>query len=79
MITFTYDRSVDAAYIEVTERPPASDGVAGTYECDFRNWTPDGVRLVHGGVNLDFDAQGHLLGIELLAASRILPPEVFHS
>jgi uncharacterized protein YuzE len=63
----TYDRSADAAYIYL--RHHIADGdIANTHPCD-----PAG-----GGaqVFLDFDASGVLLGIELLDASRILPPEM---
>ncbi len=63
----TYDASVDAAYIYVVDRIGAG-AVHKTYPCE-----PDGVT---GSINLDFDASGHLLGIEILGAKSVLPAEV---
>ena len=48
--------------------PIADGGVARTVPVDL----PDGVS---GELFLDFDEDGHLLGIELLGASRLLRPE----
>ena len=63
----TYDERVDAAYLYLkNEIPPG--GVARTYPCD-----PVEVR---GMINLDFDADGFLLGIEVMDASKTLPPEL---
>jgi uncharacterized protein YuzE len=62
----TYDRLADAAYIYLrTERQPGQS--ARTYACD--------PKAVRGMINLDFDAEGHLLGIEVLPA-RLLPKEL---
>ena len=63
----TYDPQVDAAYIYLVDeiRP---GGVARTYLCDPRE--------VDGQINLDFDPEGRLLGIEVLDASRKLPENV---
>jgi uncharacterized protein YuzE len=44
---------------------------------------PSGGRIMHltydrnvgGMINLDFDASGRLVGVEVLDASRLLPPE----
>lgn len=60
----TYDPSVDAAYLYLVEliRP---GGVARTYTCDPRE--------VRGEINLDFDSDGRLVGIEVLSASKKLP------
>jgi uncharacterized protein YuzE len=61
-----YDRTADAAYIYMADK--ISKGrVALTYTCD--------PNVVNGMINLDFDETGVLLGIEVLTASRILPPE----
>jgi uncharacterized protein YuzE len=61
-LRITYDRSVNAAYIYLAGD---MDPVAYTYPCD-----PAEVR---GQINLDFDADGRLIGVEVLDASRKLP------
>jgi uncharacterized protein YuzE len=59
-----YDAESDAAYLQLL--PEASDAkVAQTYPCDPSE--------VGGIINLDFDADGRLVGIEVLDASRLLP------
>lgn len=59
-----YDREVDAAYIYIADS--VGDGsVARTYACDPSE--------IDGQINLDFDADGRLLGIEVLDASSFLP------
>lgn len=60
----TYDRSVNAAYVYLTE-PHVRVNSARMYPCD-----PVGV---DGMINLDFDEQGRLIGIEVLAASSNCP------
>ena len=59
----TYDPAVDAAYIYLTEISAAA--VSKTVPVDPNE--------VEGEINLDFDAEGRLLGIEVLGASRKLP------
>jgi uncharacterized protein YuzE len=60
----TYDRAVDAAYIYLMDA--IVPGTARhTYPCDPLE--------VNGQINLDFDAAGRLIGIEVLDASRLLP------
>ncbi|MFI0901078.1 DUF2283 domain-containing protein [Streptomyces sp. NPDC020983] len=59
-VKVTYDKTVDAAYVYLTE-PPALVKSARTYPCDPVD--------VDGMINLDFDEQGRLFGIEVLAAS----------
>jgi uncharacterized protein YuzE len=66
----SYDSSVDAAYIQIAEEIGAG-GVAMTYPCDPLE--------VRGEINLDFDAEGRLIGIEVLDASKKLPPELLRS
>jgi len=61
-----YDRSVDAAYIYLTDIKPG--GAKKTYLCDPRK---------AGEINLDFDGNGRLLGIEILDASKKLPEGFF--
>jgi uncharacterized protein YuzE len=58
-----YDPQIDAAYIYL--RPAgASSEVAKTVPVDPRE--------IEGEINLDFDRDGHLVGIEIQAASRFL-------
>ncbi|AJW77892.1 DUF2283 domain-containing protein [Clavibacter michiganensis] len=64
----TYDAAADAAYIELTG-PIAAGGVASQIHSLI---TPGG----RGEVALDFDADGRLLGIEVLHASAVLPAAV---
>lgn len=62
----TYDPTADAAYVYLVEIP--AGGVAQTVPLDPRE--------VDGQINLDIDADGRLLGIEVLDASRLLPSAV---
>jgi uncharacterized protein YuzE len=66
----TYDPAVDAAYIYFVDEI-GSGGVARTYPCDPIE--------VNGEINLDFDPDWHLLGIEVLDASKRLPVELLRS
>ncbi|WP_419775745.1 DUF2283 domain-containing protein [Microbacterium oxydans] len=59
-----YDPEVDAAYLTVGREVQAGESVAQVPE--IRN--PHGV----GEIILDFDADGHLLGVEILQASKLL-------
>ncbi|MDM8085124.1 DUF2283 domain-containing protein [Cellulomonas cellasea] len=63
----TFDASVDAAYIYLVDEITAG-GVARTVPVDPRE--------IDGMINLDFDAEGRLLGIEVLEASRFLSPKL---
>ncbi len=59
----TYDRSQNAAYILFDD---LSDEIsANTYTCDPSE--------VGGLISLDFDSNGRLMGIEVLAADKRLP------
>jgi len=60
------DKSVDAAYIYLTDIKRGE--AKKTYSCDLRE---------SGEINLDFDANGRLLGIEILDASKKLPEGFF--
>lgn len=60
----SYDPSVDAAYIYLAETIGPGE-VESTYLCDPLE--------VGSQINLDFDASGRLLGIEVMGASRRLP------
>ncbi|SOD91436.1 DUF2283 domain-containing protein [Streptomyces sp. Ag109_G2-15] len=69
-VKVTYDKSVNAAYVYFTE-PHVRVNSARMYPCD-----PVGV---DGMINLDFDEQGRLIGIEVLAASSKLPEYLLQS
>jgi uncharacterized protein YuzE len=62
-----YDPDADAAYIRLQDDIGAG-GVDRTVMCDPAE--------VGGMINLDFDAEGHLVGIEVMDASKLLPPEL---
>jgi uncharacterized protein YuzE len=62
---FTYSERADAAYI-CLESPEAGSSVAKSVPCDPTEIGAD--------INLDFDSDGRLIGIEVLGASRHLPP-----
>jgi uncharacterized protein YuzE len=66
-VRVTYQKSTDAAYIYFAEKI-AVGGVAKTYCCDPRE--------VNGEINLDFDRDGQLVGIEVLGASKHLPSAI---
>jgi uncharacterized protein YuzE len=63
-IRVTYDQKANAAYIYFAD-PQARPEVARMYPCDPAE--------VGGMINLDFDEDGRLVGIEVLAASSKLP------
>ncbi|WP_370524181.1 DUF2283 domain-containing protein [Cellulomonas sp. APG4] len=60
----TYDAATDAAYIYL-DGETWSGGVADTVPVD--------PLVARGMINLDFDREDRLVGIEVLAASRRLP------
>jgi len=63
-VRVTYDPTADAAYIYLVDEIGAG-GVAWTYLCDPRE--------MDGMINLDFDHDGHLVGIEVMDARSKLP------
>ncbi|GAA0985152.1 hypothetical protein GCM10009555_060040 [Acrocarpospora macrocephala] len=63
-VRVTYDQEANAAYIYLAD-PQARMKVARMYTCDPVE--------VGGMINLDLDEHGHLIGIEVLAASSKLP------
>lgn len=63
-VRVTYDKKANAAYIHFTESC-AYPKVARMYPCDPVE--------VGGMINLDFDENGRLVGIEVLAAQSKLP------
>ena len=60
----TYDQKADRAYIGFSREVSR---VKNTYEYES---------LLAEGITLDFDFDDRLVGIEVLEASRILPPEL---
>jgi len=64
----TYDRSVDAAYVYLTDE----ELIPGRDTVPVQEGVPHSVR---GEVTLDFK-DGRLVGIEVLAASRTLPADL---
>jgi len=62
-----YDREIDAAYISLKS---AEEGihVAKTVPLDPTE--------IDGEINLDFDCEGRLVGIEIQTASRFLDPRL---
>lgn len=63
----TYDSDADAAYIYLVDEI-ARGGVART--------VPVEALASEAMINLDFDSDGRMLGIEVLDASRVLPASV---
>jgi len=69
-VRVTYDETANAAYVYLTD-PQVRTKVSRMYPCD-----PVGVG---GMINLDFDEQGRLIGVEVLAASSKLPEYLLDS
>jgi uncharacterized protein YuzE len=67
MIRVKYDERANAAYIYLLERA-VKPSVAKSYPCDPIE--------VGGMINLDFDQDGRLIGVEVLAARSKLPLEL---
>jgi uncharacterized protein YuzE len=65
-VRITYDESVNAAYAYLADEIPPG-GVKHVYPCD--------PLAVNGMINLDFDIEGRLVGIEVLGASVLLAAE----
>ncbi len=63
----THDSSADAAYLYLND-DIAPGAVAHTHRCDVAN--------LKGMINLDFDSEGRLLGIEVIGARHCLPREL---
>ncbi|AWZ07961.1 MULTISPECIES: DUF2283 domain-containing protein [unclassified Streptomyces] len=63
-VRVTYDEGANAAYVYLTD-PHVRTKSSRMYPCDPVQ--------VGGMINLDFDEQGRLIGIEVLAASSKLP------
>ena len=63
-VKVTYDQKANAAYLYLAD-PQALPRVARMYPCDPVE--------VGGMINLDFDENGRLIGVEVLAARTKLP------
>ncbi len=68
-MNITYDMHADSVYIYLTEKKEIE--VSHTYLCDPRE--------VEGMINLDFDKEGKLIGIEVIGAKSKLPTELLKS
>lgn len=66
-VRVTYDEDSDAAYIYLADE----SGVGGVAET-----VPVDPLAVQGMINLDFAADGRLIGVEVLAASKRLPRQL---
>ncbi len=64
----TYDKQADAAYIMIADHITDGESAIQLHSIE----TPGG----KGEVILDFDSDGKLLGVEVLGAEQVLPPEV---
>jgi uncharacterized protein YuzE len=62
----TYDEQGDAVMIYLRDIEPG--GVEYTHEVAFEG--------LEGDVLLDFDGDDHLIGVEVLNASVLIPPEL---
>ncbi len=65
----TYDEGADGAYIYLD--PDGAGSVAATYSCD--------PIAVDGMINLDFDEDGVLIGVEVMDAGKRLPAAVLET
>jgi uncharacterized protein YuzE len=65
-MNITYDKEANAAYISLST--DLKSEVVKTYPCDPSE--------VGGMINLDFDADGRLVGIEVIDADKKLPIDV---
>jgi uncharacterized protein YuzE len=66
-VEITYDKDANAAYVTLVASIARGE-VRETIPCE----SPAGT----GYLFVDFDSEGRLLGIEILGARRMLPPEV---
>ena len=66
-LRISYDSAANAAYIQLVDEIPAG-GVTRTVCIDPRE--------IPGMVNIDLDDEGRIVGLEVLDASRLLPPDL---
>jgi uncharacterized protein YuzE len=69
-VNIIYDLASDSAYIQLVEEIGAG-GVAFTYACDPTE--------VKGMIHLDFNDTGCLVGVEVMSASKKLPPSLLRA
>jgi len=67
-INISYDNEVDAVYISLTSDNKIK--IKNTYTCDELK------ENLGGDINLDFDQDGRLVGIEIINASNVLHKEL---
>ena len=67
---FEYDHEADAAYLRLLPLEATSE-VARTVSLDPTE--------VDGEINLDFDREGRLIGVEIQDASRFLDPKLLEA
>lgn len=65
-LDFTYDAEADAAYVYVMPKD-ASRVVATTRFCN--------IELDAASIMVDFNADGKIVGFEILGANQLIPPE----
>jgi uncharacterized protein YuzE len=63
ILRLTYDPDADAAYVSLQPGTVIQPSVATTV-------------TVNASINLDFDSEGHLIGVEVLAARTLLRPDL---
>lgn len=66
----THDAEADAAYVYLVDEIDRGE-VANSYVA--------GISLENAALTVDFDANGRVLGIEVLGASRVLRPETIQA
>lgn len=66
----TYDKSSDAAYIELTRARKSKAVLTDSFELQGL--------IPFGDINLDFNEDNFLIGIEILNASKYLLPELIN-
>ncbi|TDC92271.1 DUF2283 domain-containing protein [Actinomadura sp. 7K507] len=64
-VRVTYDHQADAAYVYFVDPAQVDVKSARTYTCDEDS--------VNGMINLDFDGDGRVIGVEILDARSKLP------
>jgi uncharacterized protein YuzE len=67
-VKVTYDTEIDAAYMKLVPIGPGNAVKQVVVRGDYS-----------GQIILDFDREDHLIGIEFLDASKVLPPEILAS
>jgi uncharacterized protein YuzE len=66
---FSYDDEADIAYLRFFDLPERAEGASDSVAVE----SP----ASRGGIVLDFNLEGHLVGIEVMNARAQLPPEAF--